>query len=111
MGHGIAKDLYTRLGEKMDHLSMRVPNNEAFYAILKEIFTQEEAELVVTMPYALSSFQKVRQTTRIEETRLRQLLDTVCDKGLVIDVKLNGAYHYMPSPLVHPITHKCQLIV
>ena len=50
MGHGVAKDLYTRLGEKMDHLSMRVPNNAAFYAILKEIFTQEEAELVVTMP-------------------------------------------------------------
>ncbi len=100
MGHGVAKDLYTRLGEKMDHLSMRVPNNAAFYAILKEIFTQEEAELVVTMPYALSSFEKVRQTTRIEETRLRQLLDTVCDKGLVIDVKIGGEYHYMPSPLV-----------
>ena len=100
MGHGVAKDLYTRLGEKIDHLSIRVPNNEAFYAILKEVFTPEEAELVVTMPYALSSFQKVRQTTHIEETRLRQLLDTVCDKGLVIDVKLNGAYHYMPSPLV-----------
>ena len=100
MGHGVAKDLYTRLGEKIDHLSMRVPNNEAFYAILKEIFTDEEAELVVTMPYALSSFEKVRQTTRIEETRLRQLLDTVCDKGLVIDVKINGEYHYMPSPLV-----------
>mgnify|MGYP003588902300 CR=1 FL=1 len=44
MGHGVAKDLYTRLGEKIDHLSMRVPNNEAFYAILKEIFTDEEAE-------------------------------------------------------------------
>lgn len=100
MGHGVAKDLYTRLGEKIDHLSMRVPNNEAFYAILKEIFTHEEAELVVTMPYALSSFEKVRQTTRIEETRLRQLLDTVCDKGLVIDVKIGGEYHYMPSPLV-----------
>ena len=103
MGHGVAKDLYTRLGEKIDHLSMRVPNNEAFYAILKEIFTDEEAELVVTMPYALSSFQKIRQTTRIEETRLRQLLDTVCDKGLVIDVKIGGEYHY-PEYFIKPPT-------
>jgi hypothetical protein len=43
MGHGVAKDLYTRLGEKIDHLSMRVPNNEAFYALLKEVFSHDQA--------------------------------------------------------------------
>ncbi|MCU0806480.1 MAG: 4Fe-4S dicluster domain-containing protein [Candidatus Contendobacter sp.] len=100
MGHLVAKDLYTRLGEKIDHLSMRVPNNEAFYALLKEVFTHDQAELVAAMPYALSSFRKVQQTTGIEETRLRQLLDIVCDKGLVIDIKIKGEYHYMPSPMV-----------
>ena len=50
MGHLVGKDLYRKLGKKIDGLSMRAPWNEAFYNILKALYTPEEAEVVIKMP-------------------------------------------------------------
>jgi hypothetical protein len=37
MGHMVGKDLYRKLGRKIDGLSMRAPWNDKLYAILKEL--------------------------------------------------------------------------
>ena len=34
MGHVAMKDVYTKLGDKIDNLHVRVPMNETFYEIL-----------------------------------------------------------------------------
>ena len=100
MGHLVGKDLYKRLGKKIDALTMRAPWSETFYQILKEIYTPEEAEIIVKMPYGLSSFERIAKTTKCDETKLRTLLEGLCSKGLVVDVWMNGGYQYMPSPMV-----------
>jgi hypothetical protein len=86
MAHPNAKDIYHKLGRKIDGLPTRVSRNAALYEILKELYTPEEAEVLVRMPYGLSSFARVARITRIDEARLRAALDSLCEKGLVFDL-------------------------
>lgn len=100
MGHSAGKDIYRRLGKKIDNLSFRAPWNETFRTLLKELFTPEEADLVVRMPFTLTPFESLKSITGYNETLLRNLLDSLCMKGLVMDFWMSDSYHYMPSPLV-----------
>ena len=101
MGHLVGKDvLYRELGKKIDGLTVKVPWNENFHSILKELYTVEEADLIVKMPYRLSNRKRIQKITKIEETKLQKLLAGLCAKGLLIDVEIKGDYYYMISPIV-----------
>lgn len=100
MGHIVGKDIYRRLGEKIDNLSMRSPWNEALHAILKELYTTEEADLLVKMPYGMATLERIAQVSGYDQVRLRTLLETMCAKGLVVDLWLQETYYYMPAPMV-----------
>jgi len=52
------------------------------------------------MPASLTTADRLRELTGYDEAVLRDLLERLCSKGLVMDLFLRGAYHYMPSPLV-----------
>ena len=100
MGHACAKNIYDRLGRKLDSLTTRTPQNKAFQDILTELYTPAEAELVVKMPAGLSTLDKLVKTTRIERQELEPLLASACNKGLIIDLWLQEEYRYSPSPFV-----------
>lgn len=99
MAHGNAKDVYRRLGKKIDGLPTRAPWNDAFYDILKELYTPEEAEVLIGMPYGMATFEEVARSTKKDETELHATLESLCEKGLVFDAEVQGQYHYMPAPL------------
>ncbi len=100
MGHIDGKKLYRRLGRKIDNLPTRAPWNETFYEILRELYSEKEADVVVKMPYGLSGFDKVAQVTKYEGSELQGIIEGLCSKGLVMDLWINGKYHYTPSPIV-----------
>ncbi len=100
MGHAAAKDIYQHLGKKIDGLNVKVLWNETLHAILKELYSSEEADLVVRMPSSLSTIEELIAYTKLDPEHLRKLLDSLCNKGLVVDVFLNNAYYYTPSPMV-----------
>ncbi len=100
MGHMINNDIYRKLGKKIDNMRCRVPWNESLYNILKELYTIEEAEVVVKMPYAFSNLDKIARLTKYEKFKLHSIIDKLCSKGLVVDLWINGEYQYIPSPLV-----------
>ena len=100
MGHLVGKDIFRSLGSKIDGLEMRTPWNDKLYAVLKELYSAEEADVVVRMPYGLSSLEELEKATRLEKNELRRLLDSLTAKGLVIDIWINEAYRYTPSPMV-----------
>ncbi|HQG32357.1 MAG TPA: 4Fe-4S binding protein [Deltaproteobacteria bacterium] len=102
MRKGPGRDIYRRLGEKIDGLTARTPWNETFHAILKELYTPEEADIVARMPFTLSSVERISKTTGVEEVRLRNILEGLCSKGLVLDIwnERDNRYCYMPCPLV-----------
>lgn len=90
MGHIAARDIYRRLGHAIDNTPVRTPWNDAFHAMLRELYTPEEAELVVRMPYRPSSIGRLERVTGMNRARLQGLLDRLCDKGLVLDIREDG---------------------
>lgn len=99
MGHLVGKDIFSQLGKKIDGGTFKTPMNDQFYAILKELYSYDEAELIVKMPYTLSSFNKVQRVTKIETAKLQNLLNSACSKGLIVDIKIKGKFYYIMSPL------------
>jgi len=99
MAHNNAKDNYRKLGKKIDNLPTRAPWNETFYEILKELYTPQEAEVLIRMPYGLASFEQVARCTKKDQTQLRATLESLCEKGLVFDIRVKDQYRYMPAPL------------
>lgn len=100
MGHLVAKDIYGPLGEKIDSFSVRTPQTEAFHAMLRELYSPDEAELIVQMPFGLSTLGRISRITGRQADELRPILERLCDKGLVVDLDLGGKYRYMPAPFV-----------
>ncbi len=100
MGHKVGKDIYQSLGEKIDSLTIRVNRNETFYKILKELYSTEEADIIIKMPYGLSPIDQIEKVTKYERSKLNNILDGLCSKGLVIDFWIQDKYHYQPSPMV-----------
>lgn len=100
MGHMVAKDLYGSLGEKIDNLTVRTPQTETFRAMLRELYSPEEAELIVRMPFSLSTLDRIAKVTGRDRNEIEPLLTGLCEKGLVVDLLLGGTYRYMPAPFV-----------
>jgi len=99
MGHLVGKDIYKKLGKKIDNLTVRVPWNKAFYNILKELYTEQEAELLIQMPYTLASLNKLVRITKFDKSNLQKILAVLCEKGLVIDIWIRNKFYYMISPM------------
>lgn len=100
MGHIIGKDIYIKLAEKIDGLSFRVAKNEKFYAILKELYSEEEADFIIKMPYSFSNIDRVAQVTNYKKPKLNKTLQDLSLRGLVVDLFIKGEHYYMPSPFV-----------
>jgi len=100
MGHTVGKDVYRKLGRKIDGLSARAPWSDTLRAILEELYSREEARLVAAMPWGFSSLARLEKVTGFERADLERLLDGLCPRGLVMDIHVDGHYHYAPSPMV-----------
>ena len=100
MGHLVGKDVYRRLGEKLDGLSMRAPWNAQLHGVLKELYSEEDADLLVRMPYGLAPLGRLERITGLPRARLERQLASLCPRGLVMDLEVHGKTWYAPSPMV-----------
>lgn len=100
MGHLAGKEVYQQLGDKLDKLPFRVGKNKELYTILRSLYNADEAELVIKMPFGLSTASQISKVTGIALARLTSMLENLCTKGLVIDILIRDEYHYIPSPMV-----------
>lgn len=100
MGHLAGKDVFRRVGAKLDNGTVKAPWTEALHQVIREVFTEEDADVYVKMPYTFSTASRIARTTGYDPARLQPLLEGLCHKGLVMDFFLNDEYHYMPNPLI-----------
>jgi len=99
MGHVAGKDTYKQLGKKIDSLSIRTPFNQTFFEILKELYSTEEADVVIKMPFVLSDLDRIAKVAKYDKGKLEKILQSLCSKGLVMDLWIGDKYYYMPSPM------------
>jgi ferredoxin len=100
MGHIVAKDLYGALGDKIDGLAVHTPQTEAFHAMLRALYSPEEADLIVRMPFGLATAERIAKVAGRDTADVEPMLARLADKGLVVDLNLGGTFHYMPAPFV-----------
>jgi Na+-translocating ferredoxin:NAD+ oxidoreductase RNF subunit RnfB len=100
MGHLAGKDIYRQLGEKIDSLQFRAPWNDTLREILTELYSPDDARLLCRMPLGLSTLDEVARVTGEDREELRRALDSLCDRGLAMDLLVGGEYRYAISPLV-----------
>jgi formate hydrogenlyase subunit 6/NADH:ubiquinone oxidoreductase subunit I len=100
MAHRAAKDIYRSLGKKLDGMATRAPWSDTLHAILEELYTPEEAEFLTRMPNTPATIDQIGAITGSNGTELQGRLDRMCEKGLVLDLWIDGQYRYMPLPMV-----------
>ncbi|MDD2467009.1 MAG: 4Fe-4S binding protein [Desulfobulbus sp.] len=100
MGHSVGKDIYRQLAERLDQAPMRTPWTAVFQELITALYSPEEAALIIQLPYRPAALERIGQLTGIGLTELQRQLESLCGKGLVIDIWDGSAYRYMVSPLV-----------
>ena len=100
MGHLAGKDIYRQLGDKIDALPFRAPWSETFREILTELYAPDDARLLCDMPFGLATLEEIARSSGRDRGPLRLQLESLCNRGLVMDLLVGGEYRYVISPLV-----------
>ena len=100
MGHIASKDIYRKLGNRLDQAPVRTPWTPVFRDLVEHLYSRPEAELVSRLPYRPSTLSRIAGMLGESEDALRPVLDGLCAKGLVVDIWDGGKYLYMVSPIV-----------
>lgn len=102
MGHLInAKEVvYRALAERLNKNPVGAPVNETLMEILYRLYTESEALTGSKFPLLPMTLDKAAEATGIKEEELKKILDSMADKGLVIDWPRRDGVNYMLAPMV-----------
>ena len=100
MGHLSVKPVYRTLRDKLDRMPIGAPGRTTIYEILAELWTPEEAALGAQMPLKFSSLGALSRRLKLPADTLRSKLESMADKGLILDLNLGGKMRYIINPTV-----------
>jgi Pyruvate/2-oxoacid:ferredoxin oxidoreductase delta subunit len=101
MGHRhLESDLaYHRLQQRLDRMVTGAPDTPALRAILRMLFTPEEAEVAARMP-TLCSVSSLAERVGYDEAELEALVTSMARRGLVVDLEHRGERWVTLAPVV-----------
>ncbi|MFZ5597630.1 MAG: ATP-binding protein [Bacillota bacterium] len=102
MGHlTMARDeVYRELVERLQKNPVGVVMNETLMKILHILYGEKEAAIGSKFPMLPSTIDKISQKTGMPEEELLQHLESMAQKGLVVDIHRKGTTYYWLSPAV-----------
>ena len=110
MGHmSQLKQEYRALMDRLDHHAIAMPRPEdqralaGWRELLEVMYTPEEAELASRMPMVPTSLRRLARRYDMPEDELKQKLEPLCDKGLIMDLvnpKTGEAKYLLAPPVV-----------
>jgi formate hydrogenlyase subunit 6/NADH:ubiquinone oxidoreductase subunit I len=102
MGHLVNdKDqVYRLLAERLDKNPVGAPINETLMAILYRLYTESEALVGSKLPLVPMSLEKIAKITGTEQNQLAIILESMAEKGLVLDIPRKDTTYYMMVPMV-----------
>ncbi len=74
------------------------PESETLYKILEILFTKEEAEFVSKLPIRFFTIQEAALRIQKSEDETRKILDTLADKGILLDIERGKTKAYILAP-------------
>ncbi len=102
MGHlaGGKEQAYQALAERLGRFPVGVVINDTLMEILKLLYTEDEAATGGCFPLKPAPLEKIKEKTGMAEKELVPLLESMAQKGLVVDIPRKGTTYYMLSPVV-----------
>jgi NAD-dependent dihydropyrimidine dehydrogenase PreA subunit len=100
VGHVSNGGVYGRLRQRLDRHVVGMPDGSGAVAILRHLYTPEEAALAVRLPLRFQSISSLSRSLGIPEADLDARLQRMADRGLVFDLEREGVRHYMLAPTI-----------
>ncbi|MHA2028613.1 MAG: DUF362 domain-containing protein [Candidatus Kariarchaeaceae archaeon] len=94
MGH----DNYLELTKRLNKMPQGAPVSDTLIEILQILFTDEEAELVAKLPIKFITVSNVSKIWNKSEAETEKILNTLADKGIMMDLESNGARSFTLAP-------------
>jgi len=97
----MGEDVYVKLGERLNQNQVKFPLIEPILAFLRDVFTEEYAELGAEFPTGAHTLKQLATQFKRDEAGLERLLEEMADEGLVfVEKKEEGLKEYSLSPFV-----------
>jgi Pyruvate/2-oxoacid:ferredoxin oxidoreductase delta subunit len=99
MGHHLgSKDSIVPLIDRLNKNPIGLVDNDRLRQILAMLFSEEEAFVASRFPLEEATIDELVRYTKIAEQPLLTILDTMAEKGLVMDLPYAGTTYYMLIP-------------
>src|SRR5512137_2504402 len=94
MGH-LTPKTYHRLQRRLDQAPQGAPASDTLSRILEVLFTEEEAQVVSLLPIDIITLDQAARLLKRSNTETKVILDTLADKGLLVDLATGATQAYM----------------
>ena len=94
MGHLTLRS-YQTLQKRLDQSPQGAPASETLCRILKVLFTEAEAQVVSLLPMDVFTLDEAARLLKKSNTETMMILDTLADKGLLMDLATGATQAYM----------------
>lgn len=98
--HSNKEAVYRALASRLNKNPVGVPVNDTLMEILYRLYTEAEAMVAGSFPMAPVPLGKLARITGMRGPELKNLLDSMADKGLVLDLHRKGKTFYILAPMV-----------
>jgi NAD-dependent dihydropyrimidine dehydrogenase PreA subunit len=100
MSHVATRSAYGRLVDRLNRFPLGAPPSELLYRILQMLFSEQEAGLVALLPIKPFTAAAAAKIWKKPLTESRAILDTLADRGILLDTDQNGDSMYaLPPPM------------
>lgn len=101
MGHlATAQGVYAELAKRLDRNPIGAPPTKELYEILKILYNEDEAQMAAQFPMRPVPLEKLRVLLNWEDKKLQRTLESMADKGLVMDYQREEKTFYVLVPTV-----------
>ncbi|MDF2612731.1 MAG: 4Fe-4S dicluster protein [Clostridia bacterium] len=101
MSHIVGKEAYKSLEERLNKFPQGAPPSETLYQILSLLFTEQEAKMAAKLPVRPFTLRKAAKTWNMSEYNTLKLLESLCSKGVLLDMETQGkTTYFLPPPMV-----------
>ena len=99
MGHHInGKSSIVPLIDRLNRYPIGLPDNDKLRRILEILFSPDEAFVASRFPLQEATMRELSRATGWDKLRLRPVLDSMANKGLVMDMQYGGREYYLLLP-------------
>ncbi len=102
MGHlkHLPEKPYHDLIKRLNQYQVGAPETAEIYEILKILYSQEEAQVGARFPLGPATMEELIKRTGIAEARLKQILESMARKGVVLDSAPADKRFFLLTPTV-----------